>query len=72
MNRGTALPLILFRSVEKRTFFQHILGYRVGWGIIRDYLQKANTEEQTADFQPLSVHLLERLDKYRGQTTTFA
>jgi hypothetical protein len=53
-------------------FSQRILGYRVGWEIIRDYLPKANTEERTVDFQPLSAQLLERLDKYRGQTITFA
>lgn len=63
MNRGTALPLILFRSVEKRTFFPAHSRLQVGWEIIRDYLQKANTEERTADFQLLSAQFLDRLER---------
>lgn len=57
-------PAFVVSEVWKiEPFSPHILGYREGWEIIRGCLQKADTEERTADFQPLSLQFTERLEQ---------
>lgn len=66
-NWGTARPLLLRKCRKSDIFFLSVCE-RI---IIKGYLSSANTGEEIALFQPISLHFSERRERYRGQASCF-
>ena len=68
---GNCTPAVV-TEVSKIGYFLSLSLRENGHGkIIKGYLSSANTGEEIALFQPISLHFSERRERYRGQASCF-